>query len=82
MKLLEAMNDKFEKDEAFDKIIIVIEGIYSMEGGIAKLKEFIQVKKRCKAYLYVDEAHSIGGMGEHGRGICEYLGVDPKDVDM
>ena len=35
-----------------------------------------------QAYLYLDEAHSIGAMGENGRGVCEYWGVDPSDVDI
>lgn len=35
-----------------------------------------------RAYLYLDEAHSIGCMGAHGKGLCEHAGVDPKDVDV
>lgn len=35
-----------------------------------------------KAYIYVDEAHSIGALGGTGRGVCEYTGVDPNDVDI
>jgi serine palmitoyltransferase len=64
------------------KIIIIVEGIYSMEGEIAKLKEIVALKKKYKAYLYVDEAHSIGALGKTGRGVCEHTGVDPKDVDV
>ena len=40
------------------------------------------VAKRYKAYLYLDEAHSIGALGANGRGACEHCGVDPKDVDI
>ena len=64
------------------KILVVVEGIYSMEGAICKLKEIVEVTKRYKAYIYVDEAHSIGALGETGRGVCEYTGVDPQDVDV
>ena len=64
------------------KIIIIVEGIYSMEGEFAKLKEIVEVKKKYKAYLYLDEAHSIGAIGKTGRGVCEALGVDTKDVDI
>jgi serine palmitoyltransferase len=64
------------------KIIIIIEGIYSMEGEFAKLKEIVEIKKKYKAYLYLDEAHSIGAIGKTGRGVCEALGVDTKDVDI
>jgi len=60
----------------------MVEGIYSMEGAICKLKDIVQVCKKYKAYLYVDEAHSIGALGKTGRGVCEHTGVDPKDVDI
>ncbi|XP_011311555.1 serine palmitoyltransferase 2 [Fopius arisanus] len=64
------------------KIIIVVEGIYSMEGSVVQLPEIIALKKKYKAYLYLDEAHSTGAMGKHGRGICDYYGIDPKEVDI
>ena len=40
------------------------------------------MKKKYKAYLYVDEAHSIGAIGPHGKGVCDYAGVSPADVDI
>jgi len=64
------------------KIIIIVEGIYSMEGEIARLKEIVAIKKKYKAYLYVDEAHSIGALGKTGRGVCEHTGVNSDDVDI
>jgi serine palmitoyltransferase len=64
------------------KIVVVVEGIYSMEGEICPLPEIVAVKKRYGCYLYVDEAHSIGALGAHGRGVCEQTGVDPADVDI
>lgn len=64
------------------KILIVVEGIYSMEGDICRLPEIVAIKKKYRCYLYVDEAHSIGALGKTGRGICEHWGVDPKDVDI
>eukprot|EP00063_Salmo_salar_P092203 XP_014067038.1 PREDICTED: serine palmitoyltransferase 2-like [Salmo salar] len=45
------------------KILILVEGIYSMEGSIVRLPEVIALKKRYRAYLYLDEAHSIGPWG-------------------
>eukprot|EP00494_Astrolonche_serrata_P033726 UN33995 len=54
----------------WEKILIIIEGIYSMEGQTCPLKEIVEVKKKYKCYLYVDEAHSIGALGKTGRGIC------------
>ncbi|XP_042358952.1 serine palmitoyltransferase 2b [Plectropomus leopardus] len=64
------------------KILIVVEGIYSMEGSIVRLPEVVALKKRYKAYLYLDEAHSIGALGPNGRGVVDYFGLDPKDVDI
>jgi len=55
--------------------LAVLEGIYSMLGDSAPLKEFVEVCKRYKAYVLVDEAHSMGALGEHGRGLCEKAGV-------
>lgn len=64
------------------KIMIIIEGIYSMEGEMSVLPEIIELKKRYKCYLYLDEAHSIGALGRTGRGVCEQKNVNPKDVDI
>uniref|UniRef100_A0A3B3T0U1 Serine palmitoyltransferase long chain base subunit 2 n=1 Tax=Paramormyrops kingsleyae TaxID=1676925 RepID=A0A3B3T0U1_9TELE len=54
----------------------------SMEGSIVRLPEVIALKKKYKAYLYLDEAHSIGALGPHGRGVIDYFGLDPRDVDI
>jgi len=64
------------------KILIIVEGIYSMEGEICKLQEIVRLKKKYKCYLWVDEAHSIGALGATGRGVCEHSGVETKDVDI
>uniref|UniRef100_A0A2I9LPR3 serine C-palmitoyltransferase n=1 Tax=Centruroides hentzi TaxID=88313 RepID=A0A2I9LPR3_9SCOR len=64
------------------KIVIIVEGIYSMEGTIVNLPAAIHLKKKYKAYLYVDEAHSIGALGCNGRGVVDYYNCDPKDVDI
>lgn len=64
------------------KIIVVVEGIYSMEGELCNLPEIVAICKKYKAYVYLDEAHSIGAVGKTGRGVCELLGVDTADVDI
>lgn len=64
------------------KIVVLVEGVYSMEGEIVNLPEVIRICKKYKAYLYVDEAHSIGALGKHGRGVCEHWNVDPSNVDV
>lgn len=64
------------------KVLIVIEGIYSMEGSISRLREIVELKKKYKAYLWLDEAHSIGALGAHGRGVAEFHNVDTADIDI
>jgi len=53
-----------------------------MEGSLCKLPELIELKKKYKAYLYLDEAHSIGAMGSRGRGVVDYWKCDVNDVDI
>uniref|UniRef100_A0A8D1HLK4 Aminotransferase class I/classII large domain-containing protein n=1 Tax=Sus scrofa TaxID=9823 RepID=A0A8D1HLK4_PIG len=67
---------------AWKKILILVEGIYSMEGSIVYLPQIVALKKKYKAYLYIDEAHSIGSLGPTGRGVVEFFGMDPRDVDV
>jgi serine palmitoyltransferase len=70
------------KSKKWKKIIIIAEGIYSMEGDVCKLPELIELKKKYKVYLYIDEAHSVGALGKSGKGICDYFNVNPDDVDI
>lgn len=64
--------------ERAKKALIVVEGIYSMLGDTAPLAEIVEVKNRHGAYLLVDEAHSLGILGEQGRGLVEQAGVQDQ----
>jgi 8-amino-7-oxononanoate synthase len=66
----------------YKRVVVAIEGVYSMDGDYPDLPRFIEVKKRHDALLYVDEAHSLGTMGPEGRGICDFFGCDPADGDL
>ena len=66
----------------YRRVLICIEGTYSMDGDIPDLPKFIEVKKKHGALLLVDEAHSAGVIGKTGRGIGEYFGVNRADVDL
>jgi 8-amino-7-oxononanoate synthase len=66
----------------YRRVLLVIEGVYSMDGDFPDLPRFIEVKKRHKALLMIDEAHSIGVLGHHGRGIGEHFDVQRSDVDI
>lgn len=65
-----------------NRALIVIEGHYSMDGDVPDLARIIEIARRHRAYLMVDEAHSLGVLGANGHGIAEHAGVDPAGVDL
>ena len=66
----------------FERVLIVLEGIYSMDGDYPDLSRFVEIKYKHKAFLMVDEAHSFGVMGKTGLGIREHFGIAGSDVDI
>jgi 8-amino-7-oxononanoate synthase len=64
------------------RALIVVEGLYSMDGDLPDLAALIKMKRRYNAWLMVDEAHSTGVIGRTGRGIAEEQNVDPTEVDI
>ena len=65
-----------------DKVkLIVVDGVFSMEGDVANLPEIVALAKKYNAAIYVDEAHGIGVFGRQGRGTCDHFGV-AQDVDL
>ena len=78
-KLDEILSRRRQK---FAKVLIVIEGAYSMDGDIARVPEFVELKKKYGCFLMVDEAHSSCVLGEHGGGVDEYFGLAPDDIDI
>jgi 7-keto-8-aminopelargonate synthetase-like enzyme len=67
---------------AYRRVLVAIEGVYSMDGDFPDLPKFIEIKNRHKALLYVDMAHCLGVMGKRGRGIMEHWNVDPHEIDI
>lgn len=61
--------------------LIVVDGVFSMEGDLCKLPEIIELKKKYNATVMVDEAHGIGVFGRQGRGVCDHFGLT-KEVDL
>jgi 7-keto-8-aminopelargonate synthetase-like enzyme len=64
------------------RALIVVEGHYSMDGDVPDLVRLVAIARAHGAHLMVDEAHSLGVLGERGHGIAEHAGVDPRDVDI
>lgn len=65
-----------------ERVCVVVEGLYSMDGDFPDLPRFVDVKKRHRAFLMVDEAHSLGVMGKSGLGIAQHFGMNPGEVDI
>ncbi|MEG1378283.1 MAG: pyridoxal phosphate-dependent aminotransferase family protein [Bacteroidales bacterium] len=65
-----------------DKVkLIVVDGIFSMEGDVAPLDKIVELAKKYNANIMVDEAHGFGVLGDHGRGVCNHYGVT-DDIDL
>lgn len=71
-----------ERRHLYEKVLIVTEGIYSMDGDMAPVPDLVEIKNRHKAILMVDEAHSLGVVGETGRGVIEHFHLASSEVDI
>lgn len=65
-----------------ERVVIVTEGVFSMDGSITKLPRLVDLKKEYTCFLMVDEAHSLGVLGATGRGVYEHFGLDSREVDI
>lgn len=78
---MESLEDILKRCD-YDRIkVIVLDGVFSMEGDIAKLPQIVELSKKYNASVYVDEAHTLGVFGKTGAGICEHFGLT-DDVDL
>jgi 8-amino-7-oxononanoate synthase len=66
----------------YRRVLLAIEGVYSMDGDVPDVPKFVELKRRHKALLMIDEAHSLGVLGRTGRGVSEHFGLAPGDVDV
>ncbi|MFA5161587.1 MAG: pyridoxal phosphate-dependent aminotransferase family protein [Elusimicrobiales bacterium] len=62
--------------------LVIVDGVFSMEGDICPLPEIARIAKKYGARLIVDDAHGTGVLGEHGRGTCEHFGLEHDEVDL
>ena len=80
---LEALRRILQRERgAARNALIIVEGLYSMDGDAPDLPELIALKRQYGAWLMVDEAHALGCLGQRGLGSAEHFGIDPQDVDI
>ncbi len=80
---LAALDTLLAKNRArYERVLIVVEGLYSMDGDYPDLPALVDLKRRYGAWLMVDEAHGLGVLGETGKGLFELHGVDPREIDI
>ena len=78
---MEDLEKQLQKCEPEAVKLIIVDGVFSMEGDLAPLPEIVRLKKKYNASIYVDEAHGLGVFGKNGRGVCDHFGVT-DDVDI
>lgn len=80
---MEDLERQLQKCEPNAVKLIVVDGVFSMEGDLANLPEIVRLKHKYNASIFVDEAHGIGVFGKEGRGVCDHFGLtDEVDVIM
>lgn len=78
---MESLENELKKCKPESVKLIIVDGVFSMEGDIANLPEIVRLSKKYNANIMVDEAHGLGVLGDHGRGTCNHFGLT-KDVDL
>jgi 8-amino-7-oxononanoate synthase len=78
---MEALERELQKCKPESVKLIVVDGVFSMEGDLAKLPEIVRLKEKYNASIMVDEAHGMGVFGRQGRGVCDHFGLADK-VDL
>lgn len=78
---MDALEKLLQKCEYEKTKVIVVDGVFSMEGDVVKLPQIVELSKKYNASIMVDEAHSLGVFGKTGAGVCEHFGVS-DDVDL
>lgn len=78
---MESLEKQLQKCDPNKVKLIVVDGVFSMEGDVANLPEIVRLAKQYNANIMVDEAHGLGVLGKSGRGTCDHFGVS-NDVDL
>ena len=78
---MDALEERLRSVDGDRSRMIIVDGVFSMEGDLADLPRIVELKKKFDARLMVDDAHGVGVMGEHGRGTMEHFGLE-DDADL
>lgn len=78
----QALDDLLRSSAGVKRRLVVVEGVYSMDGDLCPLPDILSVARRHGAWLMIDEAHSLGAVGPMGRGAIAHFGVDPAQIDV
>jgi 8-amino-7-oxononanoate synthase len=79
----EALDELLRRSRGhFERAMVIVEGVYSMDGDIVVLPEIIEVARRHDCLIMVDEAHSFGVLGDTGFGVSQHYGIPASDVDI
>jgi glycine C-acetyltransferase len=80
---MEDLEKQLQDTERFRRVMVITDGVFSMDGDIAPLKDIVGVAQEHQAIVYVDDAHGDGVLGENGRGITNHFHLEGKvDIDM
>ena len=82
MESLASLLQKAVHEKLWKEIFVFVEGLYSMEGTFCNLADLVSLKKKFNFRIYLDEAHSIGAVGESGRGVTEHFDIDRSEIDF
>lgn len=75
---MRALEEKLNEAKGARRVFIITDGVFSMEGDIAKLQDILALAERYNAVVVLDDSHGVGVMGEHGRGTAEHFGLEGK----
>ncbi len=79
---LESLEEEIQNGPPANRTLIITDGVFSMDGDICLLPEIIEIKKKFRCFLLVDDSHATGVLGAHGRGVAEHFGVAASEVDI
>ncbi|MHA1417981.1 MAG: aminotransferase class I/II-fold pyridoxal phosphate-dependent enzyme [Candidatus Heimdallarchaeaceae archaeon] len=77
---LDRILEEYRKD--YKRVLVIVDGVYSMDGDIAPMPEIVEVAKKHDAFTMVDEAHGLGTIGPNGKGIDDYYDMKPGSIDI